>query len=133
MGYGFLADLIVAVHAAYVGYIVLGLLAILIGAVCRWSWVRNPWFRLTHLLAIAIVALEAAWGIDCPLTVWEYALRQQAGQAVSGDSFVGRCLHSLIFYDCPPGVLDAVHIGFALLVLGTFFLVPPRWPRAAAR
>jgi hypothetical protein len=37
MGYGFWADLIVALHVAYVSYIVLGLLAILIGAARGWE------------------------------------------------------------------------------------------------
>ena len=127
MWYGYLADLIVAAHVAYVSYIVGGLLLILIGAARNWSWVRNPWFRLTHLLAIGIVALEAAWEIECPLTVWERDLRVLARQEVSSESFVGRCLHNLIFYECPPWALNALHIGFALLVLLTLILLPPRW------
>src|SRR5919204_3727026 len=108
MWYAFLADFIVAAHVAYVSYVVVGLIAIWTGALFRWGWVRNPWFRLTHLLAILIVALEAVFAIDCPLTVWESAFRQRAGQEVSGASFIGRCLHELIFYDFPPWVLNAL-------------------------
>src|SRR5262249_11268514 len=69
MVYGLLADLIVAIHVGYVGVVVFGLLAILIGGPLGWRWVRNPWFRVIHLLMILIVATEAIWDITCPLTV----------------------------------------------------------------
>jgi len=127
MGYGILADLIVALHVVYVSFIVVGQLAILIGLVLRWRWVRNPWFRLSHLLAIVLVPLEAVFGIDCPLTVWEANLRQLAGQEFSGESFMGRLLHWVIFYQAAPWTLNTLHIGFAVLVLVTLLLAPPRW------
>src|SRR5262249_49927579 len=66
MSYGFWADVIVAIHVAYVGYVVVGQLAILIGLALKWQWVRNPWFRVTHLIAISIVAAEAIIGMQCP-------------------------------------------------------------------
>ena len=126
MLYGFWADLLVAFHVAYVSFIVLGQAAIVAGVLRGWEWVRNPWFRYAHLLAIAIVAFEALAGIDCPLTVWEDGLRGLAGQEVSAGSFVGRCLHDLIFYDFQPWALTTLHVGFACIVLITSLLAPPR-------
>ena len=66
-----LADVIVVFHAAYVSFVVFGLVAILLGVVFRWNWVRNFWFRSIHLIAIGIVVGEALVGVPCPLTVWE--------------------------------------------------------------
>src|SRR5437868_2705277 len=106
---GFLADLLVAVHVAYVGYVVVGQLLILVGLALRWRWVRNPWFRVTHLLAIAVVGLEAAFAIDCPLTVWERHLRAAAGQAPTGETFMGRLLHHVIFVDLPSWAFPVMH------------------------
>jgi len=126
MGYGILADVLVAIHVAYVSYVVFGQLAIWLGLVLRWAWIRNPWFRWTHLVMILIVGGEAALGITCPLTRWEENLRQLAGQPTTGESFVGRLLHNLIFVDWSPRIVEGLHIAFALLVLGTFVLVPPR-------
>src|SRR5262249_17223997 len=120
MVYGLLADLILVIHVAYVSYVVLGLLLILVGAVCRWRGVRNPWFRWTHLLCITIVAGEAVLGITCPLTDWEIGLRKLAGQQVAEGSFVGRILDNVIFI-LPDRVLNMMHIGFAVLVLATFW------------
>src|SRR5262245_1949418 len=133
MIYGLLADVIVAVHLAYVSYVVFGQLAIFAGVLLRWSWVSDFWFRVTHLVAIGIVAVEAVLSSPCSLTVWERDLRGLAGQPSSGETFVGRLLHNLLFYDWPPWVLTLLHVGFALLVLATFYFAPPRWPLTKAK
>src|SRR2546429_3650055 len=91
--YGYLADVVVAAHAGYVAFVILGQLLILVGWVLGWKWIRNFWFRLLHLLAIAIVAIESVATIMCPLTTLESYLRERAGQEVSEASFMGRCLH----------------------------------------
>jgi hypothetical protein len=129
MPYGLLADLTVAVHAAFVAFVVFGQLLIVVGALRRWAWVRNFWFRTAHLLAIGYVAFEAAAGIACPLTTWEQELRERAGQTVSDVTFVGRLLDQLLFIHGVEAVLPYVHMGFGLLVLLTFLLAPPRLPR----
>jgi hypothetical protein len=126
MFYALLADLVVAIHIAYVSYVIIGELAILLGLACKWQWIRNPWFRWTHLTAIGIVAVEAIVGITCPLTNWEEALRRWAGQKPSDMSFIGRILDDVLFYEAPEGLLTACYIGFAVLVLATLWLAPPR-------
>jgi Protein of Unknown function (DUF2784) len=133
MWYGYLADAVVIAHVGYVAYVVLGQLAIWLGWILRRQWARNIWFRVTHLIAIVIVALEAAMGWTCPLTNWENQLRVLAGQEVEAGSFLGRLFHRLIFCQCPEGLLDGMHIGFAILVLGTFLLFPPRRPKWLSR
>ena len=126
MRYSLIADAIVAVHVAYVSYVVLGQLLIWLGLAMRWRWVRNPWFRWTHLIMMVIVGGEAMLDIECPLTRWERQFRKLAGQEASGTSFLGRLLHDLIFVNWPPPVINGLHIAFALVVLATFVLAPPR-------
>jgi hypothetical protein len=129
----FLADAIMVAHFAFVLFVVLGQALILLGVARRWRWVRNPWFRVAHLAAIGVVALEAVVGVACPLTVWESALRQHAGQSVSGESFVGRLVHAVMFWDgCTEQQLSLLHIGFGLLVLATFVLAPPAFRKDAS-
>ena len=126
--YGLAADIIVAIHFLYVLFAVGGQAFILVGAVCKWSAIRRPSFRISHLAACALVALEAATGIDCPLTAWEYDLRQLAGQEVERNlSFVARLVRPLIFYDFPRWVFTVVHIAFGLLVVSTFVLILPHF------
>jgi hypothetical protein len=126
------ADAIVAIHTLFVGFVVIGQLLILIGLVCRWKWVRNPWFRVIHLLCIGIVATEAASGVICPLTVWERHLRDLAGQAVN-DSAVGWFFNSILFFNMPREFFVWIHISFGALVLGTFLFGPPRFRRLSSK
>ncbi len=125
--YAFLADLIVIVHFCYVTFTVGGELAVLLGGALRWRWVRNLPFRVTHLAAVVLVAVEALAGAACPLTVWEYQLRVLAGQRVEQQvSFVARLVRSIIFYDFPAWVFIAAYVSFAALVAATWFMVRPR-------
>jgi hypothetical protein len=125
--YRIAADLVVTFHFSYVAFVVLGMLAILVGLGLGWGWVRNPWFRVAHLVAIAIVAVQALAGVVCPLTALENSLRLRAGQATYPGAFVGYWAHRLAFYEAPPWVFTTCYTLFGLAVLGTFVLAPPRW------
>jgi hypothetical protein len=127
--YRILADAVVATHALYVGFVVVGIAAILVGALLDWGWVRNFWFRTVHFLMIAVVVFEAWLGIKCPLTTWEDYFREAAGETVSEGTFIGRCLHRLIFFDIPASSLTIFYVLFGAIVLATLFLVRPRPPR----
>lgn len=131
--YELLANAVVFLHAAYVSFVVVGLVAILIGCVLRWQWVRNAWFRIVHLTMIGIVVVESIFGITCPLTTLENNLRRAAGETASTESFVGRCVHDLLFFDAPPWVFTVVYCVFGAVVLATFVFAPPRprWSKAA--
>jgi hypothetical protein len=129
-GYRLLADLIVVVHCLYVSFVVGGLLAILLGWWRKWRWVRNFWFRLLHFTMIAVVVAESLLGIVCPLTDWEDALREKAGETVAQGTFIGRMVHRLLFVDVPAIGFAPIYCAFGLLVLATLFLVPPRWPKS---
>ena len=127
MIYAVLADLIVVFHFCYVLFTVGGELLILLGALFRWSWIRQRTFRIVHLFSVLLVAGEALIGILCPLTEWEYNLRERAGQTVEREiSFIARLLRAVIFYDFPWWVFLLLYTGFGLLVLITFFIIPPR-------
>ena len=126
MGYLILADIIVVIHFAYVSYVVFGELLILVGIPLGWQWIRNFWFRISHLVMILIVAAEAYFQFECPLTTWETQL-QEAGGA-DERSFIGR-LFGMMFcpdHSCP---WPWLYGGFAALVLLTFVIAPPRWKK----
>jgi lysylphosphatidylglycerol synthetase-like protein (DUF2156 family) len=128
MFYRLLADLIVAVHLAYVATVVVGLLLILVGIARGWQWIRNFWFRVVHFLMIALVAAESLGGIVCPLTDWEYRLRELGGEEGEPGSFVGRWVHALMFFEAPEWVFTTCYCLFGLAVLVVLVLAPPRWP-----
>jgi hypothetical protein len=125
-----LADIILAGHALIVGFVVIGFVLILIGMHRRWSWTQHFWFRLAHLAAIAIVALQAWLGRTCPLTVWEGRLRAAAGGEAYPASFVGHWLQRLIYYDFPAWMFTAAYTVFVVLVAAAWMIKPPKppWP-----
>jgi len=129
MIYRILADLLVIVHFAFVAFVALGLPLIFVGAWRGWRWVRNPWLRLAHLAAIGVVAAQALLGVVCPLTVWEAQLRRAAGGSAIPGTFMGRLVHSLLFFELPQWAFTLGYCTFGVLVLAAWLLVPPRWPR----
>ena len=132
MWYTISADGVVAVHLAFVAFVILGQLVTLIGVCFGWQWVRHFWFRVGHLTCILIVASEALLGIACPLTVWEDKLRSLAGQKVTDGTFIGRLCHDLLFYDLSESTFTICYVTFAALVLLTFVIAPPRWRKRPA-
>ena len=127
--YAFWADVIVALHVGYVGFVVLSQLLIFVGLIFRWEWIRNFWFRAIHLVLMTIVMVEAASGMTCPLTTWEHQLRVKAGQPIEEASFTGWLFHKVLFYQDVPGwIFRPLHVSFGILVLLTFILARPRWP-----
>lgn len=121
-----LADLLLILHVALVAFVILGLAAIFMGGSLGWSWIRNLWFRLSHLGVIAVVVLQAWLGLLCPLTSWEMALRQKAGDAVYEGSFIQHWLHSILYYSAPEWVFITAYSLFGALVLISWLVVRPR-------
>src|SRR3984893_7388384 len=112
-----IADIVVAVHAAYVAIVVIGFAAILIGSAAQWRWVRNFYLRAAHLAMIFLVCAEALVGTTCPLTRLENALRLRGGESGYARDFIGYWLDWVIFYQTPPLGFPAASLPIGLLVL----------------
>jgi hypothetical protein len=121
-----LSDLVLLMHTSFVTFVVFGLVLILWGGFRGWRWIRNPWFRLAHLLAIGIVVAQTWWGMLCPLTTLEMALRRQAGEAVYTGSFIAHWLGVLLYYEAPWWVFTLCYTVFGLVVVGSWFFIRPR-------
>jgi hypothetical protein len=127
MWYSLLADLVVVIHIAYVAYIIVGVILILAGLTCKWSWVRNPWFRLTHFAAILIVVLELIFKTTCPLTVLEFKFRSLAGQPMTEATFIERLMYYILSGWLPGSWTNSIYVVVGVVVALTFVLAPPRW------
>jgi Protein of Unknown function (DUF2784) len=125
MQWSWLADGVLLFHAAYVAYVVFGLAAIVLGIALDWNWVRNFWFRASHLAAIALVMAESIVGLACPLTTLENRLRMAAGERGYRAGCVAHWVQPLIFFDFPQWVFTIGYVAFATIVAGVFWLAPP--------
>lgn len=126
------ADFVLFVHVAFVAFVLFGQILILLGGLLRWSWVRNRWFRGIHFASIGVVVLESWCGITCPLTTWEQMLRERAGDATYQGDFITHWLQRILFYEAEPWVFTAAYSAFGAMVLGSIWLIPPRWRKADA-
>ena len=122
MSASLLADAILVLHGAFVLFIVGGLAAIWIGIALKKRFAYNPYFRATHLAAIAFVTLETLLGFMCPLTLWEDALRGTQ----TDQGFIQRWIHAWLFWRAPAWVFAAAYVGFGLLVAATWYRWPPK-------
>ena len=104
MPYGRLADLVVAAHALYVAFVVLGGLVVL-------RWPRVAWL---HVPAVVWGALVEFTGWICPLTPLEDALRQRAAEAAYSGDFLQHYLLSALY---PNGLTRGVQIALGALVV----------------
>ncbi|QSX76859.1 DUF2784 domain-containing protein [Lysobacter arenosi] len=121
-----LADAILVLHVGIVAFVVLGAVAVLIGGLRGWQWVRGFRWRLAHVLLMVFIAAQAWLGALCPLTIWEQALREHAGQPVYRESFIAHWLSRLIFFEAPWWAFVAAYSAFAALVVVEWVFVRPR-------
>ena len=113
------ADLVLYLHVSFVVFVVVGLVLIFTGNALGWPWIRNGWFRLAHLVAIAIVVLQAWLGVICPLTKLEMWLRARAGDAVYPGAFIAHWAEEILYYDAPAWVFTLCYTAFGLLVVAS--------------
>ncbi len=119
------ADAVLLLHFLFVVYVVLGLLLILTGGLLRWSWVRNWWFRISHLAAIGIVVLQAWLGMICPLTTLEMWLRREAGDASYSGAFIAHWLDAILYYQAPAWVFALCYTVFGAVVVMSWIWIRP--------
>ncbi|WP_324277172.1 DUF2784 domain-containing protein [Blastococcus brunescens] len=74
-----LADAVAVLHATAV-------LFMLTGSLLALRWPQVLWLHVPLSLAILGIYLT---GSDCPLTTWELALRERAGEPGYGGGFIG--------------------------------------------
>ena len=120
------ADIILLLHVLFVAFVIIGLLLIFIGKIRNWAWIRNPWFRLIHLAAIAVVVVQSWLGLICPLTTAEMALRSRANDIVYDGSFISHWLENILYYQLPAWVFVVIYMVFGVIAVASWFWICPR-------
>lgn len=124
--YTLIADVILVAHCAFIAFVVVGQVCVVVGYFRNWRWVRNLAFRVCHILAIGIVVAQAWANQVCPLTIWENALRDAAGEKPYSGSFVEYWIGGLIYYDAPQWVFTVAYSLFGALVVLSWTWIKPK-------
>lgn len=124
-----LADTVLILHALLVFFVIAVVPFVWIGYFRGWRVVKNAYLRTGHLFLIGYIVAESVFGVTCPLTKWEDALRVSSGtHARYADGYIAYWLHQLMFFDWGAKVFLAIYAGFFALVVFTFVKVRPRLP-----
>jgi len=125
--YAFLADLILVAHFLFVLFIVFGLVLIWLGYFLNLNFVRNPLFRVLHLLGMGFVLVLTFLDKWCPLTVWENQLRLKAGQDIRYQaSCVAYWIHRVLYFELNPVAFKTIYGLFFLALLLSLIVVSPK-------
>jgi len=106
MLYGLMADLVLALHLAFVAFVVLGGFLV-------WRWRRLAWVHVPVALWGAAIAVT---GFTCPLTPLENRLQRLGGRAGYQGGFIEHYVTAALY---PAGLTREAQIvlGVAALVL----------------
>ena len=119
-----LGAVVLALHLAIITFNLFGLVAIPLGAWRGWAWVRVRWWRALHLLSLAVVALQAALGQACFLTIWQGDLTGGGAE----DPLIMRWVNSVIFWPLPIWVFTAAYLAVFAYVVALWWWVRPKRP-----
>ena len=117
-----LADGVVAVHYAYMAYLV-------VGGFIAWRWPRTIWL---HVLAVGWAVAIVVTKVPCPLTALQNHFRESAGGRPLSDSFINLYIRGT-FYPADQQTIARVVLG--AVVLGSwigFVLIQRRRKHHAA-
>jgi hypothetical protein len=116
-----LAQIVLAAHLLVIAFNLFGLAAIPIGAGRGWKFVRRLWFRLLHLLALTLVAIQALLGRACFLTIWQDSLSPISD---SHEPLIMRWVNALIFWPLPAWLFTLLYVAIWLYALALLRIVP---------
>ncbi|MUL65376.1 hypothetical protein BOO86_12935 [Mycobacterium sp. CBMA 234] len=105
MGYPLLVAAVVAVHFAFIAFMVFG-------GFLTWRW---PWVIWPHVAAVLWGIVSTALGLDCALTDLERWARPRAGMAqLPSDGFIAHYLTGVLY---PASAANVVRVLAIVVVL----------------
>jgi hypothetical protein len=116
------ADAVLWVHVAVIAFNLFGLVAVPIGALRGWRFVRIAWWRIAHVALLAAVAAQALLGRACILTVWQAAL---SGAARNPPPLIANFVDRLIYWRLPIWVFALLYGLVFAYAVALLWLVPP--------
>ena len=126
-----MAQAVLAMHVAVILFNVFGLVAVPVGAIWNWRFVRIGWWRVLHLLSLAAVAAQALAGRACFLTIWQDDLTAASVQPAT--PLIVRWIDQLVYWPLPIWVFAALYALVFAYAVALLWLVPPQRLRSEAR
>ena len=114
------------VHIAIAAFIVFFTIAIPTGARLGWVFVRLFWWRVAHLVAMGIIALQKMMGDACFLSVWERHLVDIANQVPHAAPAFQSFGERVLYWNLPLWFFSWLYGLLFVFVVAMWFFVPPK-------
>jgi hypothetical protein len=121
-----LAGTVLYVHFAVILFNIFWLVAVPLGSWRGWVFVRNFGWRAAHLISLAVVALQAAVGSLCFLTIWQNDLLIAAGGPTEKISMIERLVMRAVFWPLPMWSFIVLYVAALIYAVVLWRVVPPR-------
>ena len=115
------AIILLALHLAIIVFNIAGCVLIPLGAWRGWRWVREFWWRLTHVLSLAVVAVQALLGRACFLTIWQ----DQLSGSTHVQPLIEGWMNRLVYWPLPMWVFVVAYVAVFAYVIGLWIWVRP--------
>jgi len=124
-----LAQLVLTIHALVALFVIVGMVAIPLGARLGWPIVYSMSWRGAHLAIVILIALQKVLGQTCFLSVWEFDLLDRAGLAVAGMPASQALLIRIMHWNMPLWFFTVLYLIVLAYTLVLWLVVPPRRAR----
>jgi hypothetical protein len=121
-----LAASVLYFHLGVVAFNIFWMVAVPLGAWAGWTFVRNIWWRGAHVASLVVVAVQAAFGRLCFLTIWQNNLEAASGVRLGESSAFERAAMAAIYWPLPAWAFIALYIAAVLYAAALWILVPPQ-------
>lgn len=89
------SEIVLLFHFCIFLFIILSFFLIPLGYQQKWRWVKNKYYRSTHIILMGIIFIETILGFMCPLTVLEHHLRNNTKVNNKFTEFI----HQIMYWD----------------------------------
>jgi hypothetical protein len=127
MKYRIFADLVVIMHFLWILFILFGFCITVYWVILKRKYLDMLIFRVVHLCGILYVGLLTILGKYCPLTVFEYNLKQKYNSSATySGSFIVDWIEKLVYPEVNPLVVQIPTIMIAISTITIFLFFPPK-------
>ncbi len=121
-----LAGFVLYFHLLAILFIIFGFVSIPLGVKLKWKFINEFWWRLTHLVSMVIVTVQAILGDACFLTDIQSDLLQTAGKRGYRVPFIQTYVDRLVYYNFPVWAFSIVYVILFVYTIYLWFKAPPK-------
>ena len=123
------AGFVLYFHLIIILFIIFGFIVIPLGAKLKWQFIHGFWWRLTHLVSMVVVAIQAVLGKACFLTYIQSDFLQSAGKKGYTVPFIQTYIDRLIYYNFPIWIFSIFYVILFFYTIYLWFVYPPLIPK----